>query len=249
MAKNQDKDAVLGYHEELSRHRFEAESKFDVAVVLVAGGAFTVSATLVPIPNANGLVAAAWLGASWIAWALCLLTSVGGYLLSAEGCSRRLKLLRAGSFNDLQKNTWIEKAIRPLNWFSFGALFLGFVAFGVFTLSNLHHGGTNGEGKKEGQEESVIQETPRRESRNKHPGPSTGISEGKEEGKNEVTPDERQTTPSVPTTATEANTPPGRDREARQNADVGLTEATGQGDQRTRNTTGVPQNPQAIERP
>jgi hypothetical protein len=75
------KRAIAEYHKDLNNRLFEIESKFDNATLLVAGGAFTISAGFLQKIDAT-LVAPVSLAISWLMWGLCLALGVGGHLRS-----------------------------------------------------------------------------------------------------------------------------------------------------------------------
>jgi len=69
-------DVVAEHHRDLHNRLFEIEAKFDNATLLVACGAFSVSAAFVPRLDQGGVLAWSLLVA-WIAWCLCIALSRG----------------------------------------------------------------------------------------------------------------------------------------------------------------------------
>lgn len=144
------KKVVSAFQERLQDRLFEIENKVDGAVVLLAGGAFTVSLAIVPtLDSPLGLRWA--LVTAWASWASCLLVDLFGHMTSAAGHRRMLKQLSAGNFDSKElEGGWHRKAIPWLNRVVFALLVSGFVAFGAFVLDNLTFGEANEEGQTQG---------------------------------------------------------------------------------------------------
>lgn len=147
-------EQVSAYHKELQVCLREHETKFDNAVLLVAGGAFTIPAAFIS-DLSTPLNARLWLAVSWSSWGLCLLVGVGGHLVGAHATKRVLDLLHSQvyDFKFLMSGN-AAKLIKPLNLSTFALLIVGFVAFGRFTFSNLEF-----EGPREKKQEDVKQES------------------------------------------------------------------------------------------
>jgi hypothetical protein len=133
------RDAVAAYGEALQNAKRDQESKFDNAVLLMAGGAFTLSAAFVPQIDGQ-LRQLAALACAWWSWGLCIAVTVGGYLLSAYAHGRAMRLLQNKQY-DL--NVLLGGPAKWISWTNFAAyvlLVVGFVQFGRFTFNNLESG-------------------------------------------------------------------------------------------------------------
>jgi hypothetical protein len=128
--------AIAEYHKELSSRLFEIESKFDNATLLVAGGAFTISAGFSQKIDAT-LVAGLTLAISWLMWGLCLALSVGGHLLSARCHKRQIRFLTDEKYDQVGNTDRWDRSIDPVNYCAYATLLAGFCAFGIFVYSNL----------------------------------------------------------------------------------------------------------------
>lgn len=142
-------EQVAAYHKELQLCLRKHESKFDNAVLLAAGGAFTISAAFIsdlPTP----LHAGSWLAIGWFSWGLCLLAGVGGHLVGAHATKRVLDLLDSQVYDfKVLMGGKAAQLIKPLNVATFVLLIVGFIAFGRFTFANLDFGGHRGDEKKQ----------------------------------------------------------------------------------------------------
>jgi hypothetical protein len=149
---------VAAYHKELQLCLREHESKFDNAALLVAGGAFTISAAFIsdlPTPLNAGI----WLAISWFSWGLCLSFGVGGHLVGAHATKCVLDLLdsQVYDFHILMAGK-AAKLIKPLNVATFMLLIAGFLAFGRFTFENLAFGDQSEEEQQSRKEEGRQEE-------------------------------------------------------------------------------------------
>lgn len=126
------------------------ENTFDAAVLLIAGGALTVSATVVTDLEGE-LVLKGWLQTAWWAWAACLLLACSGHLLSRHMHAKMLDHAWDGDLASAQAlySSRLGKSISGLNYVTFAAMILGFVGFGLFVFGNLNFGG--GQGEQSGQ--------------------------------------------------------------------------------------------------
>lgn len=91
--KGQDEHKrLLDYFHTLQAHSQDQESKFDNAVLLITGGALTLSAAFVAqlLERVETLKDPGVLKAAWIAWCVGLACSIGSFLLSASQ-SRKLQ--------------------------------------------------------------------------------------------------------------------------------------------------------------
>jgi hypothetical protein len=249
-ALNSDEKASLIEHFKTLQNRvFEIESRFDNALLLVAGGAFTVSAAVVQ--NLAEATAGGALISAWCSWAVCLTLCVGGHLLSTRCHNRQLSLMAAEKYDQVGSRDFGDRCIPWTNYGAFFTLIVGFIAFGVFTFSNINFGGADGQGKEERKEESVeaasrrlfddsSESTSPTHQSIERTGRATGISEGKER---EVI-HERQEANDAATGAT--SIPEGR---AAQDAGQNLPgSAAGQRDQRAEPAAGVSET-EAGQRP
>jgi hypothetical protein len=136
---------IASYYKELQLCLREHESKFDNAVLLVGGGAFTISAAFISDLDPPLSVGMA-LAISWLSWGLCLVIGVGGHLVGAHATKRVLALLDAEEYDvKVLTSGHAAKFIRPLNIATFVLLIVGFIAFGWFTFINLDFGGRHGD--------------------------------------------------------------------------------------------------------
>jgi hypothetical protein len=147
-ARGDPLEHVAAYHKELQLCLREHESKFDNAVLLAAGGAFTISAAFIS-DLGSPLSAGTWLAMSWGAWGLCLLAGVGGHLVGAHATKRVLDLLDSQNYDpQVLMSGKVAKLIQPLNIATFVLLLVGFIAFGRFTFANLDFGGAASDQEK-----------------------------------------------------------------------------------------------------
>lgn len=128
---------IVDHYGELKSRLHDQETKFDNAVLLVAGGAFTVSAAIVATLKPP-LESTALLAISWTAWALCLLTLVLGYLFSVKATCIVLDQIDDGVYDgDRLTGGWRAKLIPVMNKLSFWCLIVGFAGFGGFLFDNV----------------------------------------------------------------------------------------------------------------
>lgn len=132
--------AVARYQEKLQDRVTAIETEFDAALLLVAGGAVSVSAAIVTSFETT-LSQPGWLLAAWWSWGLCLLFLLSGHQVSTYAHKRTLSLIDAGEY-DLNKllGGWAAKSIPWINGATFVLLVLGFLTFGQFLYSNLDFG-------------------------------------------------------------------------------------------------------------
>jgi hypothetical protein len=143
-------DYIVAHYDELKERLHDQETKFDNAVLLVGGGAFTVSAAIVAALK-QPLESSAVLALAWTAWALCLLLIVVSYLFSVKATCIVLDLIDEGVY-DADKLTagWRAKIIPATNRVSFLCLVVGFAGFGFFLFDNVTggaHDHTSNQGK------------------------------------------------------------------------------------------------------
>jgi len=142
-------DAALDYFTLLQERLVHQESQFDTAVLLIAGGAFTVSAAFVPQIHGS-LQCESALAVSWVAWALCLLVSISSFLFSAHCSTVIIQRINDG-VRDRDKLEYAPARWIPrINYTAFALLLIGFIGFGLFTFGNLKfEGAIHVESKKE----------------------------------------------------------------------------------------------------
>jgi hypothetical protein len=134
------KAEIARYQTALQERLFEIENKYDAAVLLIAGGAFTLSASIVanfdpPLQSPLSLKGA------WIAWGACLVFAAAGHLISASAHRRVIKLLATKNYDiNALEGGLLAKVIHPLNVAAFVLLVAGFIAFGKFAFVNLDFG-------------------------------------------------------------------------------------------------------------
>jgi hypothetical protein len=140
---------IVAHYDELKERLHDQETKFDNAVLLVGGGAFTVSAAIVAALK-QPLESSAVLAVAWTAWALCLLLIIVSYLFSVKATCIILDLIDDGIY-DAEKLSggWRAKIIPGMNRASFLCLFVGFAGFGFFLFTNVT-GGTHEHTAQEG---------------------------------------------------------------------------------------------------
>src|SRR5262249_13434845 len=141
-------EQLVAYHKELQESLREHETKFDNAVLLVAGGALTVSAAFLP-GSPTPFHAKTALVLAWGAWTACLATGIGGHLVGARATKRVLGLLEKREYDPgVLAAGWAARFVEPLNYATYALLVAGFVAFGVFTFANVDFGGQRGQEAK-----------------------------------------------------------------------------------------------------
>jgi hypothetical protein len=151
-------EQVAAYYKDLQLTLREHQTKFDNAVLLVAGGAFTISAAFISSLG-TPLVAGITLAVAWVSWALCLVVGVGGHLVGAYATTRVLKLLDAQVYDvEVLRSGAAAKLTDSLNVATFILLISGFAAFGCFTFANLDFGGSRGDEVQKGGEEKIGEE-------------------------------------------------------------------------------------------
>lgn len=136
-AEAREREAVARYQEKLQDRVTAIETEFDSALLLVAGGAISVSAAIVSSFDTK-LSEPVWLLAAWWSWGLCLLFLLSGHQVSAYAHKRTLRLIDAGEYDlKVLLAGWAAKAIPWINGITFALLVFGFIAFGKFLYSNL----------------------------------------------------------------------------------------------------------------
>jgi len=117
---------------------FNQETERDRTVVLITGGALTVSfAFITSFVEHHGLARLNWLIAAWISWVAALILAIIAYLLSVSGYKFRIAALSEGRWDDAHKLPYASKLVEPANYLVTIAMILGFVCFGYFSIGNL----------------------------------------------------------------------------------------------------------------
>lgn len=174
------KQAVEKYHDLLNRAKFDIETQRDKTLVLITGGALTVSFAFVPALLDKGLVLAlSMLIVAWCLWVGTLVLTLMNYTLSVHMYSAVLEALSTDDYDRVSRGHWAQKWVEKLNVASIVLMVLGFCAFGRFAIVNLERGAYVAK-----VQETTSQET-RREALHSHPpGATAGVPAlaGKKEG-------------------------------------------------------------------
>jgi hypothetical protein len=162
--------AVEKYHDQLNRAKFEMETQRDRTLVLITGGALTVSFAYIPTMLDKGpVLALAWLIAAWVLWVATLVLTLTNYTLSVQMYSAVLNALSNGDYSRVSEGHWAQKVVEPVNIASIVLMVLGFCAFGRFAILNLER---VSHVEEKGQE--VSSQAPR-EFHSRAPAPATGV--------------------------------------------------------------------------
>jgi len=150
------KQAVEKYHDQLNRAKFDIETQRDKTLVLITGGALTVSFAFVPALLDKGLVLAlSMLIVAWCLWVGTLVLTLTNYTLSVHMYSAVLEALSTDDYDRVSRGHWAQKWVEKLNVASIVLMVLGFCAFGRFAIVNLERGAYV---EAKGQEVSKLQE-------------------------------------------------------------------------------------------
>lgn len=126
------------YQNSLAKFKFEQETHRDKTLVLVSGGALTVSfafvSTLVEHETVSEIL---WLVAAWGAWSAVLLLTIVGYGLSIRNYNIVIQALSRGDWAAARQVPKLTKVIEPLNNLVSALAVLGFLCFGYFAIVNL----------------------------------------------------------------------------------------------------------------
>jgi len=123
------------YQGELSRSKFEQETQRDKTLVLLAGGALTVSfAFISSLVEHSRLFPVRWLISAWTAWVLALVTTLAAYTLSIRVYNQVIGFLSRGQWSAARKTPKLAKYIEPLNIAACALVVWGFIGFGWFTI-------------------------------------------------------------------------------------------------------------------
>lgn len=130
---------VVGAHQaELSRAKFEQETQRDKTLVLVSGGALTVSfAFISSLMEHSRVFPLLWLVLAWASWVGVLTVALTGYTLSIAAYERVIQGLSRGNWEVAHERSRLAQCIEPLNIVACALVILGFISFGWFTTSVL----------------------------------------------------------------------------------------------------------------
>lgn len=134
---------------ELGQYLSDQESKFDANVMLIGGGAFTVSVLFME------KTASPWyfsMFLAWVALGISLLVTCGSFLVSSAGTRKRIAALRTGQRHTSSLRTWNERALPVLSAVAFASLLVGLVFFGYVVYRNADNAE---EGGKEAHQEAL----------------------------------------------------------------------------------------------
>jgi uncharacterized membrane protein len=138
------------YQMELSRLKFKQETERDRTLVLVSGGALTVSfAFIATFLEHHALTLLGWLIGGWIAWTASLAATVIGYSLSIALFGARIEALSKAEWAEARKQSPAERWIEPVNWITGILVIVGFISFGYFAIGNLARESPHGQVKAE----------------------------------------------------------------------------------------------------
>ncbi len=129
---------VAEYHRSLVEAKFKQEIERDRSLVLISGGALTVSFAFVS--TLIGLGAAlkiGWLVGAWLCWGAVLTLTITAYNISIKSYQHLIGALSEGNWEAAHKSPKWATLIEPLNDLVAGLLLLGFLCCGVFTISAL----------------------------------------------------------------------------------------------------------------
>lgn len=133
--------AVEKHHDSLNRAKFEIETQRDKTLVLITGGALTVSFAFVSTLIDKGpVLALSMLIGAWFLWVVMLVVTVTNYTLSVHMYSAVLAALSDGDYPRVSRGHWAQKWVEPLNIAGIVLMVLGFCAFGRFAIVNLERG-------------------------------------------------------------------------------------------------------------
>jgi hypothetical protein len=141
MATKEEKEALQRAHDyqmELSRLRFKQETERDRSLVLVSGGALTVSfAFISTFLEHHALTLLWWLIGGWIAWTASLATAIIAYSLSIAAFGVTIEALSKGEWAKVRNQPPAARWIEPINRVTGALVIAGFVSFGYFAIGNL----------------------------------------------------------------------------------------------------------------
>jgi hypothetical protein len=120
---------------ELSRARFEMETRRGKTVELLAGGALTVSFPIVFGLTEHGrALPLGWVIAAWTAWVLTLINSLVASTVGIHVYGEAIRRLAQGEWEAAQSEPPLAKWIEPLNLIVMSLLIAGFILFSIFAV-------------------------------------------------------------------------------------------------------------------
>lgn len=131
-------EAVAAYHDHLTRAKFEIETHRDKTLVLISGGALTVSfAFIATVVEHAGVIRLWWLVAAWISWGGVLILSVVGHTLSVSIYNHVIDAISREDWAAARKRPKRAFFIEPLNVVILMLAVSGFGLFGYFAVGAL----------------------------------------------------------------------------------------------------------------
>jgi hypothetical protein len=131
-------EKVVAYYKTVQEAKRDEEKSRDQAVLLIVGGALTLSFQLVAsLLERRPLIAIGWLTAAWIVWSLALMGTLINYSLSISSHEHILNKLSAGTYDRASLVPKSVKWIPVLNQLVTAGTVAGFFLFGIFALRNL----------------------------------------------------------------------------------------------------------------
>jgi hypothetical protein len=138
------------FHERLNQAKFDTETSRDKALVLIVGGALTVSfAFITSLVDHHTPIRIGWLEWAWVAWVASLVIHLVGYSVSVHAASHVLNALSEGKWDEVESRMRRGRWIEPFNIAVMALSIAGFILFGYFALGNVERMATNGESKTE----------------------------------------------------------------------------------------------------
>lgn len=130
--------AAAEYQNALARAQFEQETQRDKTLVLISGGALTVSFAFISTLVEHGkIIRLWWLIAAWIAWVAVLVLTVVGYTLSIGNYRYVVNALSRGDWANARRTPKLSNYIEPLNVTVSILAVCGFILFGYFAIGTL----------------------------------------------------------------------------------------------------------------
>ena|SRR5436190_22702697 len=104
------------YQDSLTKAKFEQETQRDKTLVLVSGGALTVSFAFISSLLEHGkLIRLEWLVRAWVAWVAVLILTVVGYTMSIATYKQVIDALSKGDWDRAHQTPRLARFIEPLN--------------------------------------------------------------------------------------------------------------------------------------
>lgn len=126
------------WQESLVQSKFKQETERDKALVIISGGALTVSFAFITSLLEHGtLVRLSWLVASWCMWVGVLILTLVAYTVSIRSYNTVIDALSVGDWAKAQKRPLLAHVVEPLNITMAALTVGGFIAFGYFAVGVL----------------------------------------------------------------------------------------------------------------